>query len=97
MGGGWRCSERGSLLTVDNYIDVFDIRCGHIIAGLAFVTTCLVPHDAYNVQVLFTVQWLRCRGEEEGKEKGGRDREGCGIRIKLLCLLHWGEVINRSA
>lgn len=48
------------LLTVDDHVDVFDIRLD-VIAGFAFVTTRLVSHDTYNVQVLFSVQWVCCR------------------------------------
>lgn len=63
-----------SLLTVHNHIDIFDIWCGDVIAGLAFVTTRLVSHDTYNVQVLFSVQWLCCRVIEGGKRE--RKKEG---------------------
>ncbi len=58
-----------SLLTVDNHIDIFDIRRGDVVAGLAFITTRLVSHDTYNVQVLFSVQRLCCREIEREKER----------------------------
>lgn len=61
-----------TLLTVDNHVDVFDIRRGDVVAGLAFVATRLVSHDTYNVQVLLAVQRLRCR---EVKERDKRERE----------------------
>lgn len=68
-----------SLLTVDNHIDVFDIRRGDIVAGLAFVTTRLVSHDTYNIQVLFSFQWLCCREERAGsdweRQEGQRERQ----------------------
>lgn len=59
---------RLSLLTVDNHIDVFDIRRGDVVAGFAFITTRLVSHDTYNVQVLLSIQRFCCR---EGEKKGG--------------------------
>lgn len=67
------------LLTADNHVDVFDIRRGDVVAGLAFVTTCLVSHDTYNIQVFFSVQRLCCReieGEmKEGLREGQRERQ----------------------
>lgn len=53
------------LLTVDNHVNVFDVRCGDVIAGLALVAARLVSHDAYNVQELFSFQWLCCKEERE--------------------------------
>lgn len=43
---------------VDHYIDVFDVRRGYVVAGLAFISTRLVSHDSYNVQELLPVQRL---------------------------------------
>lgn len=74
--------ERLLSLTVDDHVDVFDVRRGDVVAGLAFVTTRLVSHDAYNVQVLFSIQRLCCR-EIEGvkeKEKEGLKEERGGER-----------------
>lgn len=64
-----RCSV--SLLTVDNHVDVFDVRRGDVVAGLAFVATRLVSHDAYDVQVLLSVQRFCCREREktEGRRR----------------------------
>lgn len=70
------CRSRGSaavppsVLTVDNHVDVFDIRHGHVVARFAFVAARLVPHDAAYVQVLVAIQWVCCKkkGEEETAE-----------------------------
>ncbi len=57
------------LLTVDDHVDIFDIRRCDVVAGLAFITTCLVSHDAYNVQVLLSIQRLCCGEIERGKRE----------------------------
>lgn len=73
------------LLTVDNHIDVFDIRRGNIIAGLAFIATCLVSHDAYNVQVLLSIQWLCCKEKKRAKKNEKellREMQGRGGQMR---------------
>ena len=52
------------ILTIDNHVDIFDIRRGNLVAGLAFIASRLVSHDAYDVQILFTIQRLCCRDTE---------------------------------
>lgn len=69
-----------SLLTVDNHIDIFDIRRGDVVAGFAFITTRLVPHNTYNVQVLFSIQRFCCR---EGEKKGGMKKVKCFYFLTL--------------
>ena len=51
---------RPATLTVDDHVDVFDVGCGHIVAGLALVASGLVSHDPRYVQVLLSIQRLSC-------------------------------------
>lgn len=66
---------RVPLLTVDHHVDIFHVRRGDVVAGLAFVTAGLVSHDACNVQVLLPIQRLGCRDRGDGGD-GGRQGEG---------------------
>lgn len=71
------------LLTVDNHIDIFDIRRGDVVAGLTFIATCLISHNAYDVQILISIQRLCCKTKKEwlrvaqvkGIKKKTTDRE----------------------
>lgn len=47
-------------LTVHDDVDVFHVRRSHVVASFALVAAGLVPHDADDVEVLFSVQRLRC-------------------------------------
>lgn len=53
------------LLTVDNHIDIFDIWRGDVVAGLTFIATCLISHNAYDVQILISIQRLCCKTKKE--------------------------------
>lgn len=87
----WKKSMHCSLLlTVDDHIDIFDIRRGNIIAGLAFITTSLVPHDAYDVQVLFSIQRLCCRHAQKwvkGVTKAGKHPKNKRTKYKMYSWL----------
>lgn len=65
-------------LTADDHVDVFDVRRGDVVAGLAFIAARLVPHYADDVQVFLSVQRLRCR--RDGGGGGWREARGGGAK-----------------